>query len=251
MKQKSKQERNCSSEALSCAIPNFLDIFISMKRHACILTRAVLFATLAFVATASLSPSSFADDLYDELEHDLRIGDSNASKKIIKQAYTAKWFEAGSNFSHVFIGKGGPKLLAEWVGAKALGYKMSKVIQSKEEDYAGMKTYIYPIGAKNNTSIQLMILVPHPRSAEARELGVISEFALLEPPSFTPEETIKVTAAGHKGTAYFKADEITILFHLNKGAILHLTVEKRLGLGIMQRYAEQLNFERLNSKLGS
>lgn len=206
---------------------------------------------LAFVLLASPASNhpAVSEDLFKDIEDDLHIGDATHSKKIIKEAYTARWFEPGSNFSKIFISRQGPKLLNEWVGAKALGYRVSKSSEIREEDYAGTRSII--LSNTSKTSLKMTIYVPHPRSAEAREFNVIKAFTLFEPPTFIPKEVEKINAGGLKGTAYFKDDGISLLFHLDKGSVLNLEIEKKFGLNELQKYASLLNFERLNAKLGS
>jgi hypothetical protein len=207
-----------------------------------------LLSFILLVSTAG-NYSAISEDLFKDIEEDLHIGDATHSKKIIKEAYTARWFEPGSNFSKIFISRQGPKLLNEWVGAKALGYHVHKSSEIREEDYAGTRSII--LSNTSKVSLKMTIYVPHPRSAEAREFNVIKAFTLFEPPSFIPKEIEKINAAGLKGTAYFKDTEISVLFHLDKGAVLNLETDKKFGLNELQKYANQLNFERLNSKLGS
>lgn len=205
-----------------------------------------LVASLLFI---SISTKSQAEDAFTPIEKELGIGDTSTSSKTIKRIYSSAWLNKDTNFAKVFLAPDGPRMLLEWIGARAAGYKLSKVKDYKEEDYAGVTAMIRPIEGK--FTAQIAVYVPHPRSEEAHKLGVLSTFSRLEPPAFIADETSELDVNGKIGKVYMKKEEISVLFKLSKGSVVNISTPRKNGLLSLQRYIRMLDLGRLDSKLKS
>jgi hypothetical protein len=213
-------------------------------------SRANLASVFSFLFFILISASTaFPDSLSDILDS---LGRKDLGKKTPQPADTSDtWFEKDSNLSKLFAqDPSSLDLIRQWLGDLTdKEYTFANEEKIKKAEYVSVSA-IY--NSTKGSNVILTVLVPHPKSIELINNGLIADFRSQEPPglSITAEEkmvlkNITATFYQHKGSG------CSLLYKLPKSATLNIKDPSCADARNIINFAELLNIDRLKKKLDS
>ncbi len=191
-----------------------------------------------------------APDILKPLEQRITKGHVKQDTQNLRQLYSAKWLEAGTNFSSIFLSQKGPLNLLEWVGDLLPGFSKVATDSTHESEFVGA-TRLYK--DDNFNEIALSILVPHPKYVAVTGMGLVPAFSKLEPPLLhIAEEESVVVHKTFQGKIYAHDDGFcSLLIKLPRSSVVNLSAKTCHLKDQLKDLAEKLDIERLAMKLQS
>lgn len=191
-------------------------------------------------------PAALADSLEDILTsrtlHDISKGTGKPvrrpSKELPKTNYDAIWVNP----------KAGQDLL-QWLGAKVSGFRADRMTIGQRREYAHG---FLVLTNRERVAVELTVQVPHPSYMTMAEYGTLADFNRFRPPMLDVVADQNIPIQGLEAQ-YFRARDgsCSLLFRLEKYAIVNLYTRKCSDAPVMMSVAKELNFARLNQKLTS
>lgn len=110
-----------------------------------------------------------------------------------------RWFPPDSNYAKLFLERKSIKLVISWLGTLSKQYSVEPSSEYHLRSLIKLQA-IYRSRRNEDSPIEMSLLVPHPRSMEARTLNLIPEFTDLE------TATKKSSNSEHLDISGFPAD---------------------------------------------
>lgn len=156
---------------------------------------------------------------------------------------------AVTNYDLLWNNKKPGLLLLDWIGAVSAGFSMQKATGGARDEYS----YAYTsLTSQEHVNVEMTIQVPNPKYLTMAEYGTLKSFNKFRPPLLDVVADQVIPIQGIDATYYrLSSGACSLLFNLQKHAIVNLYVAKCSDSHVMMSAAKALNFARLNQKLAS
>lgn len=160
-----------------------------------------------------------------------------------------QWLPPGSNFARLFTEHQAAKEVLDWAQPTTVARydSLRDQVERFPEGYRATRQYLV-----GDAAIHVSIFVLHPRFRNQQELGLIKEFAQLEPPTLQVQESREIPL--HDDTARFfihRSGECSLLLPTARDGRVQLLVRSCTDEQQVVEFARTLNIRRLNRKLMS
>lgn len=197
-------------------------------------------------------PSEHYEEPLRELET------SKVFKKTIKtvkkkhyyhEFYTEKWFNAGSFYGQIFLRDNGEKFLFDWLDLPEEIYSPAKTAVVREPEFFKTERIYLDDKAK---SIAITILIPHPRSIEAINQGLVSEFSKYIPKEGSFGKRAEVQLKEGSATLYqLENGECSAVIHAAKESLIEARVIHCSLQSNLEKFIKDLNLILFNQRMQS
>lgn len=177
------------------------------------------------------------------------LGGPNKSTSPDK-VYTKKWLNPGSFFGQLFLQDDGYLLLFEWLSLPALKYgPVTTTIRRKTEYLEVVRTYL----DSDAKAIAISILIPHPRSQQVVDQGIIQAFQKRIPtPELLHSKKDLDLAEGKKATLYkWEDNQCSIVYRGSKSSLIEARVESCRLESNLENFVKDLNLTLFDQRLES